>query len=1240
MCFGSSGVYLNSELPRLGTQADLISTLVERYRASGETPRPKVVFLVGWPISAPLEEGQAGVPGVGELTARAEKWLRDRSLGHDEEGSADPVACYQSAMDAVGKKAGGASAVDELVRGAVLEAHRACRAASIPNATNHNAVRRFCEELEARHEDWVLSPGVEYLGRLTSEFQSFCGGVVLTTNFDPLIEVAIRRHGGSPFKDVVGPSGQLRAGVQSGITSVVHVHGSWSSEARTLHREVVLAKKRPELTRALAKLLKDSTVVVVGYGGWKDVFREALREAATADDSGFELLWSFFTKEELKIEAGLHRLSEMFPRADFYKGVNCHKFFRKLFKKLKRSPSPQTLVAQAEYRRWAHQRHEGLPLIGLGESAKLRFDEVYVPLRITGRFGEMASRDPEEEASAAGRQPDLDDLKIEGIFADAVSRESHRLVVGLPGSGKTTALKNLFRLCLAAKEDEPPLVGLEPGTLPLLIKLSSLAGDKLPLLRQESGDWTSSEAAQRLSSIVVELAGGGFPDAESRLPRLWERGTLLLLLDGLDELPTREDRADLCRLLAAAGPSLPAGTKIVLSCRQEGYSEEQEPLGKGFARLEVAPLNLDQILELVERWFDEAGRASKSEKEWSLNSEELEEHKKDLVGYLKTLPQGEPLHHLVGSPLLLTLLCLSVARGGEIPRRRASFLNGCLRLLLGGWDRSSGQRERPQLDIDLALAVLRRLAGELFRRGETEIETEALIELVRERLAILGSAAEAGKVVRWWATDAMVLETLRARSASESYQFRHLSLQDYLAACDLAASGETAIERFAAQEGSDWARAKRGRKEVLRLLAGLPEHRVFTPLLRGLLKADPHLEEIRIVKSCLLEAFEVEAEAFETALDPTKPPSGRSKEQINERMLRALGLLDWRLPPTLAPWLQRVATEAREKQDHEVEEEAARFLKKLGLEFEPRVDEGRAGDKATPPTLPKMRSIPLRVPRLGRMNYAPTRMRSLPMDASRAVDGQVIEEVATRIRFLPVPAGGFTMGSDEISENERPLRPIQLSAFWLAETATTNRQYGQFLRSQRGSQKVREPFRWRDERFSHPEQPVVAVNWEEAMAFCGWLSQQKTLRSKRLKAILPSEAQWEYVARGGESWRYPWGNEPEPNERLACFGRDWEKDGPEPVGSLAAGTGPFGHADLAGNVWEWCRDPKEDGLYRRLKKAELNPKGWGGSETRFLRGGCWASSDCYLHSDSRRRSPARLRDDGIGFRVALVPLSP
>ncbi len=117
--------------------------------------------------------------------------------------------------------------------------------------------------------------------------------------------------------------------------------------------------------------------------------------------------------------------------------------------------------------------------------------------------------------------------------------------------------------------------------------------------------------------------------------------------------------------------------------------------------------------------------------------------------------------------------------------------------------------------------------------------------------------------------------------------------------------------------------------------------------------------------------------------------------------------------------------------------------------------------------------------------------------------------LAKALDVVMISAGAFMMGSDQGQENEQPIHRVWLDDFAIGRYPVTNQDYSVFL-SQSGQPPP--PF-WSDSKFSAPEQPVVGVTWDEAVAFCLWLSE----RSGR-PFRLPTEAEWERAARGGRRW--------------------------------------------------------------------------------------------------------------------------
>jgi len=218
------------------------------------------------------------------------------------------------------------------------------------------------------------------------------------------------------------------------------------------------------------------------------------------------------------------------------------------------------------------------------------------------------------------------------------------------------------------------------------------------------------------------------------------------------------------------------------------------------------------------------------------------------------------------------------------------------------------------------------------------------------------------------------------------------------------------------------------------------------------------------------------------------------------------------------------------------------------------------------------------------------------------------EEDTTLNRRIPIAAGTFEMGSpDSVGEDdERPQHTVTVSPFLMQEHEVTNREYRRF-----------DPSHGRGE----PDDfPVVDVSWFKAVAYAAWLG-----------GSLPTEAQWEFAARGEAGRTYPWGNEPEPDN--ACQRANWSGCSEVGLKSVKAGR-DSGRTlervyDLAGNAWEWSRD-----WYDPYDSAAAkDPLGPSTGTSRVLRGGSFYNVAQLLRGAFRSKSRPEDGLDLIGFRV-------
>jgi sulfatase modifying factor 1 len=213
----------------------------------------------------------------------------------------------------------------------------------------------------------------------------------------------------------------------------------------------------------------------------------------------------------------------------------------------------------------------------------------------------------------------------------------------------------------------------------------------------------------------------------------------------------------------------------------------------------------------------------------------------------------------------------------------------------------------------------------------------------------------------------------------------------------------------------------------------------------------------------------------------------------------------------------------------------------------------------------------------------------------------------------------FTMGSEAGRDDERPLHRVWVDAFRIGACQVTNAEYGRFLES---ANRIPPPC-WSDPRFNDLDQPVLAVSWDDAVAYCDWLSGVAAARVR-----LPSEAEWECAARGGAEERlYPWGDDP-PQSRPDYVTR-WI-GGPERCGRDTPNG--YGLYDVCQNVHEWCSDWFDPGYYG-VSPAE-NPHGPGHGTRRASRGGAWRHHIKVSRCAARSSIPPEFRYADYGFRIA------
>ncbi len=234
--------------------------------------------------------------------------------------------------------------------------------------------------------------------------------------------------------------------------------------------------------------------------------------------------------------------------------------------------------------------------------------------------------------------------------------------------------------------------------------------------------------------------------------------------------------------------------------------------------------------------------------------------------------------------------------------------------------------------------------------------------------------------------------------------------------------------------------------------------------------------------------------------------------------------------------------------------------------------------------------------------------------------------------MILIPAGPFTMGSNEGLPNERPEHLVELDAYSIDQYEVTLALYRKFL----DVGKHDSPPTWDDEAATTVgDRPAIGMKWADAEAYCKWAGKR-----------LPTEAEWEKAARGTDARRYPWGSM-QPFVDIANYNRGlWVSEavtlaavtsGLEGMsvrhGLKEGGRSPYGLNHMAGNAAEWVADWYDRDYYQNSPKK--NPPGPAQGEKRVLRGGSWADLPLALRVSARISAEPEFEDRTIGFRCAM-----
>lgn len=387
------------------------------------TDRP-VAFLVGSALSI---DSSGGVPGVADMLG----------FVRDEVAAKAPTECARYDTDLSGATDAdkyqmamlwlqgnlGQDAVNRVIERAILKARKS------------GATSQFVGDGTA--DDWMLPRGTQDLAKLIVTANEKFTGPILTTNFDPLLSLAIESCGGRVSIRVLDSDGSASRSVESrpGQAQIVHLHGYWRG-SDTMHTAAQLTSPRPKLKASLQNLLRAHTLVVAAYAGWDDVFTEALAGILDDDEAKVNILWCFYESDPSAIATRyarlISRLQPAIRRGRFlaYGGIDCHSVFSELCAPCNTTVTAAKAAARSPISGWEIVDPVYLAsLKPLGNEEVIRYFDGAMP---TWRHAVSDAIPRREVAKTLAKWP--------AQLANLDDHGSMQLITAAGGEGKTTVL--------------------------------------------------------------------------------------------------------------------------------------------------------------------------------------------------------------------------------------------------------------------------------------------------------------------------------------------------------------------------------------------------------------------------------------------------------------------------------------------------------------------------------------------------------------------------------------------------------------------------------------------------------------------------------------------------------------------------------------------------------------------------------------------------------------------------------
>ncbi|BBO91150.1 SUMF1/EgtB/PvdO family nonheme iron enzyme [Desulfosarcina ovata] len=538
-------------------------------------------------------------------------------------------------------------------------------------------------------------------------------------------------------------------------------------------------------------------------------------------------------------------------------------------------PTDAELEAEIRaYRAKAESLHENLPVAGFASHLKVPIDieDIYIPLRAVLNLKGIEEHECygdalDAEKRLAGCDRNLE-IRLVEAFPEARQRNQKGLVIlGDPGSGKTSHMKRMLLWCL---RKGPESLGLPKGMLPVFLPLRELHHLEDGLDRFIQDQLTSRHLKMRTDFGR----------------RLMKRGNLLFLLDGLDEVADLTQREAVSVWIEEAFTDYP-DCRFVVTCRFAGYSPTVR-LGAKFLEMHVRPLSEKEAERFVHNWYAVVEKSLASDVEQAASiAREKADHLNDRLRQPDF--RARRVYELTRNPLLLTNICLVHRHRGALPQRRARLYEECIDVLLEHWR----QAKELALGINALQGRLALQPAALWlhqKEGRTRATADELTPYIEPVL----------KEIRWPGGDTHdFLRIIRDESGlltgwdQENYGFMHLGFQEFLAAREIRSRfqqemNETGrsnlLKNLAGHFGESWW------QEVTLLLLALEDPPLFVPFMREVVGQPAFAKDVDLMEMCLDDAVKPSPLPFIELLEtgPGKDPELWRRQLLALRMAARL----------------------------------------------------------------------------------------------------------------------------------------------------------------------------------------------------------------------------------------------------------------------------------------------------------------------------------------------------------------